>query len=147
MSNQDSRPNSSQDSLNALAAFLLRMAPALLFLVAGLNKFLGPGGPSGTMSGMATAFAETWLPLILVKPFAFALPFIEVALGLFLMTGLYRNAALVGAGLLLLVLLFGKLVLGAYDDAPMFFIYLMTVSAALIAGDRDRLTIERIFQR
>ena len=57
--------------------------------------------------GMATSFAETYLPVELVKPFALILPFVELLLGIALIIGFKaRENAAVGI-LLICVLIFG----------------------------------------
>ncbi len=129
------------------AAFLLRFSLGLLMFVAGLNKFLQPGGPAAIMDWMSNEFAKTWLPLVLVRPFAFALPFLEVALGLFLATGLYRVPALAVNGLLLLALLFGQLVMGTSETAPLMFLYLGATAGALLLSASDTLTLENLLDR
>ena len=92
------------------ASFLIRFSIGLLFFVAGLNKFLAPGGFMAVADLLQAGFDKTWLPHFLTVPFLHVLPFIEVTLGLTLMAGVLSVYALTAAGLLLIALSFGKMV-------------------------------------
>lgn len=76
------------------------------------NQFFGarPGKNSQLSKfaeGLTSEFSETYLPEILVLPFAYALPFIELVLGLLLVLGWKTKFASIAGGLLIAVLLFG----------------------------------------
>lgn len=121
---------------NAAASGLLRLALGMLLFFAGLNKFLGPG-PSGVSKWMAGEFSETYLPGFLVAPYAYALPFIEVAVGFLLITGLFTRATLVISGLLLLSLALGKMVLQDHATVSHILNYLFMTAVALWFASRD----------
>ncbi|EAQ50723.1 hypothetical protein MED217_14310 [Leeuwenhoekiella blandensis MED217] len=62
---------------------------------------------SAFAQGMTNSFAETYLPVELVKPFALILPFVELLLGIALIIGFKaKETAAVGI-LLICVLIFG----------------------------------------
>ncbi len=56
--------------------------------------------------GMIKTYDGT-LPLALVSPFAYALPFIEFAIGALLILGLLTRYAILAGSLLMIVLIFG----------------------------------------
>ena len=69
------------------------------------------------LRGPARAFARyilqdfegTFLPKILVLPYAYTLPYIELLLGVVLILGIFTRISLTVAGLLLISLAFGKM--------------------------------------
>jgi thiosulfate dehydrogenase (quinone) large subunit len=95
-----------------IAYALLRVTLGVIFLFFGIGKFVG--GIGGFAAGMEQRFAGK-LPSVLVLPFAYALPFMEVLFGALILLGLFNSIALVLSGLLLLALTFGTVMLG---DAP-----------------------------
>jgi thiosulfate dehydrogenase (quinone) large subunit len=121
---------------NAAASGLLRLGLGMLLFFAGLNKFLGPG-PSGVSKWMAGEFSETYLPGFLVAPYAYALPFIEVAVGFLLVIGLFTRATLVVCGFLLLSLALGKMVLQDHDTVSHILNYVLITAVALWFASRD----------
>jgi thiosulfate dehydrogenase [quinone] large subunit len=88
---------------------LLRLTVGVMFLFFGIGKFMG--GIGNFASGMQQHFAGK-LPSMLVWPFAYALPFAEVALGALILLGLFNVFALSLSGLLLVALTFGTVMLG-----------------------------------
>ena len=106
----------------SLVALLLRLGLGLLFLMVGLAKFhqMREGTYPATIIRM---FEKTNLRG--VPQFAAALPYAEVGLGIALMLGLLTPLTASLAGVLLLQLLFGQLVLGDPKAFPNMMIYLL----------------------
>lgn len=121
---------------------LVRLALGLLFLVAGVDKFLGPG-PSGVMTKMAEEFQKTLLPGFLVRMFAYLLPFLEVALGFFLILGLYRRAALLVSGGLLLMLAFGMMLQHQYVTVASNLFYVFLTAWAIERSEFDTVNLDQ----
>ena len=90
---------------------LLRLTLGIVFLFSGIGKFLG--GIGNFEAGLEQQFAGK-LPMFLVTPFAYALPFAEVAIGTLLVIGLFNSVALVLSGLLLAALTFGTVMAGEH---------------------------------
>jgi len=88
---------------------LLRSTLGIVFLVAGTGKFMM--GIGAFVAKMQEPFAGK-LPSALVVAFGYALPFLEVAIGLMLVAGLFNYFGSVLAGLLMIALLFGKMIEG-----------------------------------
>ena len=90
------------------AVALGRWCFGVLFFFAGIGKL---GSVSGFTGYLAKQFEKTWLPPMLLNIFGHVLPFLEVALGALLILGLFRNATLFAASLLLIALMFGQMLL------------------------------------
>ncbi len=88
---------------------LMRSTLGIVFLVAGIGKFMM--GIGAFVSQMQEPFAGK-LPSVMVVAFGYALPFLEVAIGLMLVAGLFNYFGSVLAGLLMIALIFGKLIEG-----------------------------------
>jgi thiosulfate dehydrogenase [quinone] large subunit len=94
-----------------LAYSLLRTPLGVIFLFAGIGKFMGGFGIF--VGGMNQHFSGK-LPAALVMPFAYVLPFAEVILGLLILLGLFTTFALALSGLLFVALSFGTVILGDF---------------------------------
>ena len=124
-------------STDGAISLLLRVGIGTLFLFAGLNKFMREGGATGVSEGMAERFANTVLPSVLVTPYVFALPYVEVILGTLLILGLFTRPALLITGLLLLSLALGLLAGGDNDTVAKVLNYLLITCIALWFASRD----------
>lgn len=117
------------------ALALVRWGLGVLFLVGGISKLFHL---SGFVGGYLTpAFAGTFLPSGLVAAYGYALPFVEVLLGVALILGLCRNAALLIAGLTLISLAFGQMLLQKFDVVAQIFFYLFMTGSVFFLGDYD----------
>ncbi len=120
----------------AAAVALARWCLGMLFLFFGIGKLMmGVGQFVGMMS---QPFEKTWLPLRLVQVFGHILPFAELILGALLLLGLFRNVALFCTGILLLVLTFGQVVLGAPQVVFFNTSYLFMTAAVLFLTNWDK---------
>jgi|SRR5690606_2922360 len=100
----------------------LQIGYALFRITLGVNIFFHGAmrlitGLSAWEVTQAELFVDTLLPMPLVHAFLYALPFIEVVLGVFTVLGLYTNWALIGGALMMLVLLFGNTTRQAWATA------------------------------
>ena len=101
------------DSSLAYAIFRLTFGVNIMFrgivrIMNGLDTFAG---------GMLKQFEMTWFPPSLIDTFAHTLPWIETALGLLLILGLWTRPALVVGGLMMTSLTFGTMFLQNFDLA------------------------------
>ena len=118
----------------ACAVALGRWVIGVVLLFAGIAKL---GNVSGTVNYITSEFAKTWLPKALLVPYAYALPFVETALGALLLLGIARNAVLFVTGLLFITLTFGQVLL----QQPIVFqnmMYTVVTAAILFADSHDR---------
>jgi len=92
-----------------IAYALLRITFGVNFLMGGIGKFMM--GIGDFEAGLEKQFAGK-LPVMLLKPFGYALPFAELIVGALIILGLFNLLALVLSGLELVVLTFGIIVAG-----------------------------------
>jgi uncharacterized membrane protein YphA (DoxX/SURF4 family) len=114
----------------SLVALVLRAGLGLMFVMVGLDKFAAiKAGKYPAM--IVDQFAAAPLRPELVKLFADVLPYAEVALGGLILAGLFTTISAALAGVLLVHLLFGHLVLHKIDQLPSMMTYLLVDAAIL----------------
>jgi len=123
---------------------LLRVSFGLIFVFYGVGKFLG--GVGAFAEGMNQRFSGK-LPSVLVLPFAYALPFMEVLFGALILLGLLTDVALVLSGLLLLALTFGTVILGDAPTVAHNLQYALVNFVLLWCADRNGYSADRISRR
>lgn len=129
-------------SNNQWAFFVARITIGINLLVHGLVRL---PKLSKFAEGLTKEFSETLLPEILVSPFAYVLPFIELILGVLLVLGWKTKFASIAGGFLMAVLLFG---MGMQEDwggvgnlmvyAVFFFLLIKNLEFNRIAIDSKR---------
>ena len=97
----------------SVITMILRLVIGILFFVAALNKFFGPG-LNGFKGYIANQFAETWLPNFLLVPYAYMVPFAELILGALLVIGLFTRQIVLLSAFLMVSLMFGMVLLKEY---------------------------------
>jgi thiosulfate dehydrogenase (quinone) large subunit len=123
---------------------LLRVGLGLDFLAHGLSRIGQLPGFAETMKGM---FAKSFLrePLVLVT--AYAIPPVELVVGLGIVLGLLLRPALIAGGIEMWILLFGSCLIQQWDMAAFQLIYLLLLSLLLATLQHDRLSIGAIRTR
>jgi len=97
-----------KDCAKGAASLLLRLAVASIFIAAAVSKFQMESGQLVKMfQGM---FSDTWLPGFLVTPYAAVLPWIEILIPIWLLSGFRLKCAWFFTGLVLVSLAFGMMV-------------------------------------
>ncbi len=96
-------------SKSAWINLFIRLLFGLVFLIYGINKLVNY---AAVVDGISSGFVDSWLPMILVKPFAYILPVVEFLLGIWFLTGFKYRTALITTGFLMILLIFGKAVQG-----------------------------------
>lgn len=124
-----------------IAYALLRMTVGIMFLFFGVGKLLG--GVGGFTGGMAERFAGSFLPSPLVELFAYVLPFAEVAIGTLLVLGLFNVATLTLAGLLMLALTFGAVVLADPPTAAQNVTFALVIFVLLWSAEHNVYSLGR----
>jgi thiosulfate dehydrogenase [quinone] large subunit len=123
---------------------LLRVTLGTIFLTTGIVKFLF--GIGNFAAGLQQQFAGK-LPMFMVIPFAYALPFLEVTFGAFLLFGLFNSLALIAAGLLLMTLTFGKTAVNDSATVAGNLVYVLINFVLLWLADYNGYSIDRMRQR
>ncbi len=120
---------------------LLRVTLGMIFLTTGIVKFgMGIGNFA---AGVQQQFAGT-LPTFMVTPFAYAIPFVEVAVGTLLILGLFNVPTLVVAGLLLIGLTFGMTVTNQVATIAGNLSYVVINFVLLWLADHNGYSIDRL---
>jgi thiosulfate dehydrogenase (quinone) large subunit len=123
---------------------LLRVTLGMVFLFYGIGKFMrGLGSVAG---GMQERFAGK-LPMVLVVPFAYSLPFIEVLVGVLILLGLFNSIALVLSSLLLIALTFGMVMLGDTPTVANNLLYVLINFVLLYLAEQNGYSVDRIRRR
>lgn len=134
-------------SPESVAGFLLRLALGVLLFFAAVGKFVGPG-PAGFAQYILQDFEGTYLPRILVLPYAYALPYVELLLGLVLILGIFTRISLTIAGLTLISLAFGRMVQQDHVTVANNLNYVFMAAVALWFAWRDNaLSLDRFLCR
>lgn len=121
-------------------SLLIRLMFGLIFLSHGLEKLLDY---KGTVETMAETFDETWLPLMIVRPFLYILPFIETAIGISYLIGFKYRVTLVATGILLAILTFGLAVRGDYEPVSRNMVYFFILLIGLWQSNENRFCVSR----
>lgn len=114
----------------------LRLSIGSLLLSAGIAKL--PGGVSGTVAYYSSLFQGSLLPAALVRVHASLILFVELGLGLWLLSGYRLVLAWKAAAALLTSLAVGMLFAGKYDVASDNYVYVTLALAGLLASRFDR---------
>ncbi len=129
--------------VSSVVGFLLRLPIGVLFLFAGLNKFLG--GYGNFVGWILQEMTEkTWLPKVLLYPYAYALPFIEAIVGVLLILGLLTRPVLIVTALLLTSLMFGKVLAQDYATAANNANYVLITAIAYYFSRHNRFSLDAL---
>lgn len=124
-----------EDELHWVSVFL-RASLASLFLIAALNKL--QGGVAGTIGYYTTLFEHSLLPRFLVTAHASVISFVELALGVWLLTGYRLALAWKVTAFVLLTLAAGMAFALKYDVAAANYVYLVMALGGLVTSRFDR---------
>lgn len=144
-------------------AVLLRLGLGVLMLVAGAAKFVKiemTGAekvirfvqPAEFYAGIEKMFGPTWLPEIMWRPFAYAIPYAEIAIGVLLILGIARFWVAILAALYMLGLAFGVQVASMHMRELMQtvannYLYFAVFSANAILAPYDCFCVDYIFHK
>ena len=124
------------------------IAYAILRLTFGVNLgFRGlvritVNGLDAFSAGLAGQFESTWIPVSAVSAFGHVVPFVEVAIGLMLILGLFTRPALVIGGLMMTSLTFGTMFLQNFDLAWLQLTYALAFFILLAARSWNALSLD-----
>lgn len=130
MTSQDTNDSAVSRGDRQLAYLLLRATLGVNILFHGLSRLLA--GSEKFVATIEQQFRSTPLPGPLVSAFAHCLPWIEFAVGAFVLVGLFTRWALICGALVIIALTFGSTLHQDWDVAGLQLIYAI-VYAALIA--------------
>ena len=123
---------------------LLRITFGVVFLFFGIGKFIR--GIGQFVDGMNEQFAGK-LPVFMVTPFAYMLPFGETIAGALICFGLFTRLGLTLSGLLLIGLTFGTVVLGEAPTVAHNLQYALVSFVLLWFVDLNGYSLDRLLKR
>ena len=118
-----------------LAVFLLRFVTGINFLMHGAVRVFGDY--SGFADGMANNFSETFLPAFSVRLLGYAIPIVELLIGLILITGFQLKIGLIIGFLLMATLVFGMCLLQEWGVVGSQMIYVICLFLILYFQEDD----------
>lgn len=128
-----------------------RYLPALARLPIGLS-LLGHGlvrlaKLSAFSQGMVSSFEPSFLPQSLVSAFGYILPFLEFAIGLFLIVGLFTRQALVVGIVIMAILIFGSSTIENWNAITAQLIHTGYLVALFFIIDENPFSIDHLLKR
>lgn len=111
-----------------LAYTLARLGMGINMLIHGLVRLPKLSGFVGHISGQ---FEKTLLPGPLVQAYAYAIPIVELGVGIFLLLGLFTRQTLVVTALLMISLIFGTCLIENWSNAGSQMVYLAYITLLL----------------
>ena len=131
-----------------LTSLVLRLAVGSLFLAAAVRKLQGGMETiQKTVRFFQTTFETTWLPEKLVNIHAYATPFVEAMIVIWLISGFRLKAAWVFTALFTTSLAFGMSVAGKFDTAADDYTYVLICCAGLLLSRYDQFRVVALWNR
>lgn len=106
--------------MNTTSFLLLRLAIGASMFGHGLVRLPKLNGFS---NWMVTSFEKSMLSAAMVKPFSYALPLAEFAIGLLLILGLFTRPALIAGGIVMIMLILGTTLIENWEALTSQFIH------------------------
>ncbi len=125
-----------QNSDYTAAAFLTRLFLGVMFLAAGIGKFVM--GYSNYVAGFTGMFSKSWVPSILTTPVVYIVPVLELVLGILLIAGLWSDRVLIVSGITLIAFGLGALSVGQAETLSFNGLYLLMTAFALYLRQYDK---------
>ena len=116
-------------------SILIRLMFGLVFLVYGAEKLIHL---ESRVDSMASSFTGTFLPDLIVVPFLYLLPFIEIYVGLAFLTGYRYKITLIVTGVLMTILTVGLAIRGEPDHVSRNLVYFFILLVGLWHSDQNR---------
>lgn len=138
----DSLPEGNQDK--KLAYLLVRLAMAISMLTHGLVRLPKLEAFS---DGMVEQFSASLLPEWFVRPWSYAVPLIELALGITLLLGLFTRLSGIAGALLMLVLLAGSGMIEGWGAFPSQLIHIAFFATIILYGRYNSYALDGALRR
>jgi thiosulfate dehydrogenase (quinone) large subunit len=131
-------------SNESIAHALLRIGLGLDFVGHGLARI---GQLPAFAQSMTAMFAKSFLPPPIVAASAYAIPPVELIVGIGILLGLFLRPTLIVAGVEMWILLFGTCLIQQWDIAGIQLIYLLLLALLLATLKHDRLSVDAMRAR
>ncbi len=124
-------------------SLILRLAVASLFIASSTSKLMGGlRGIQGVVAYFQETFADSWLPGSFVTAHAYATPFVEAIISIWLIVGYRLKIAWLVAALFSISISFGMFVAGDYHTAANNYNYVLICCAGLYFARHDRFSAD-----
>jgi thiosulfate dehydrogenase (quinone) large subunit len=97
--------------------------------------------------GLVKMFGDTPLPAMLVRPFGFGLVFVETAVGLLVLLGLWTQEALLVGSAAMAALIFGSALRSEWDTVAIQLLYAAIYAALLAAREYNAYSLDAVLWR
>jgi thiosulfate dehydrogenase (quinone) large subunit len=97
--------------------------------------------------GLVKMFADTPLPALLVRPFGFGLVFVETAVGLLVLLGLWTQEALLVGSAAMAALIFGTALRSDWETVAVQLLYAAIYAALLAAREYNAYSLDAVLRR
>jgi thiosulfate dehydrogenase [quinone] large subunit len=97
--------------------------------------------------GLVKTFGDTPLPPIVVRPFGFGLVFVETAVGLLVLLGLWTQEALLVGSAAMAALIFGTALRSDWDTVAIQLLYAAIYAALLAAREYNAYSLDALLWR
>jgi len=130
------------------ASVVLRLAVGSLFFAAAVRKLQGGAATiQNTVQYFKTTFENTWIPERMVTAHAYATPFIEALIVIWLISGFRLKAAWVCTALFATSLAFGMSVAGNFNTAADNYTCVLICCVGLLLSPHDRIGVDGLSGR
>ena len=126
----------------SLVSLVLRLSFASLFGVAAINKFVA--GPEALHAQFEKMFANSWIPMSLVHLQGAIVPYIELALVVWLVFGVALRTAWLVSALFLMSLAIGLAAINNYAGAGQDYMYVFVCLIGLVIADSDEINFKKL---
>jgi thiosulfate dehydrogenase [quinone] large subunit len=138
-------PASNEESRDARAAYaLLRLFFGVNIAMHGISRLAA--GPAIFQGKIEAQFAHSPLPHASVAAFGLILPWVESLLGLCLLLGFRTRLALIGGGLLMVILTFGSSLVQDWQIAGVQLIYAIAYATLLFLHRWNGYSLDSVLQ-
>lgn len=124
----------------AWAHFVLRVVLGVNLAMHGVSRLFS--GVGAFAESLVTGFAETPLPAGMVRAFGYALPPIELVIGLAILLGVALRGTLIASGMLMAMLTFGSCLRQDWSAAGSQLVYALVLYVLLLRLHDDRTSID-----
>jgi len=141
----DVKPQATQQSSpvldRKLGYLVLRFTLGLSILMHGLVRL---PHLQAFADGLVKMFGDTPLPAMLVRPFGFGLVFVETAVGLLVLLGLWTQEALLVGSAAMAALIFGSALRSEWDTVAIQLLYAAIYAALLAAREYNAYSLDAV---
>lgn len=128
--------------MNTTSFLILRLAIGVSMFGHGLVRLPKLAMFSNWMVG---TFQKSILPKAMVTPFSYLLPIAEFTIGLLLISGLFTKPALIGGGLVMIILIFGSCMIENWEILPSQLIHAAFFAVLLQFAANNTYALDNLF--